>query len=92
MAQQSGLAQDMFGWVGQWFGNRKQQKAARGNEIRTDNLIRQTDWEPQYASQSAPTFRKAQSPVARSYLARSFTPSFHCQGDSARLVKGHRPS
>ncbi len=48
--------------------DKKKREAAAEKNKRADAAIAGSDWTPMYASETTPTFRKAQSPVARSYL------------------------
>jgi hypothetical protein len=57
-----------FGALAGYFGARKDKRAQEKAREDKLGLINQLDWEPAYASDTAPTYQKTKSPVARSYL------------------------
>lgn len=69
-----------LGLGGKFWGNKKREKARKNALAVQDETIRSADWEPQYASELVPTFRKAESPVARSYLE-----SLYAGGNASRV-------
>lgn len=54
---------------------RSQAKAAAAYQQAQQQRINSLDWEPEYASQHAPTYQRSQSPVARAYLESMLTGS-----------------
>lgn len=48
--------------------NKRDKKAVEQERKRNLAMIKELDYEPMYASQTVPTFQKAKSPIARSYL------------------------
>lgn len=63
---------EMFGGFGKLWGQMKQsaedRKLAEKNREQQMKMLETLDFEPMYASQNVPTFKKSESPIARSYL------------------------
>ncbi len=59
---------DIFGGFGDAIMGIAKKSDAKKNEKDRLKAINQLDWQPAYASEYAPTFKKAESPVARSFI------------------------
>lgn len=63
---------ELFKEGGRLFGESRRvkndRKAAEKDRKERFKLMESMDWEPTYASQTAPTFKRTESPVARAYL------------------------
>ncbi len=58
----------LFGGMGDAMTGLMRGSDVKRNEKKRLRAINSLDWEPAYASEYAPTFQKAESPVARSFL------------------------
>jgi hypothetical protein len=79
---------DLFKSVGDFIGSRQREKDAKQEAARAERerkaALEASNWEPAYASEQAPTFQTAKSPVARAYLESFLT------GANADAVQGTR--
>lgn len=68
MGQNPGLFEKAFGAGLDFFGAQRTKKSAEKMRTANINLLKEIDYEPEYAANHVPTYQKANSPVSRSYI------------------------
>lgn len=84
--------ENLGGMLGGWVQANKNKQAAREAAQERDRLLNSLDWEPTLASENVPTYKKSESPIARSFLESLMTgdnPMMTAPGElNAKAVQG----